>query len=96
MNANMIENIINFFSIIFLIVGPKFPMRKAIIKNLEPLVIIETITKYKILKCTKPLVIVSSLNGTGVKPAIARRVTQAIAPPSEETLSLRKEVLSTP
>ena len=28
----------SFFSIIFFIVGPKFPIKKAIIKNLDPLV----------------------------------------------------------
>ena len=48
------------------------------------------------LKLTKPLVMVSSLNGTGVKPAIAKSVIQAITPPSEETLSFKKEALSTP
>lgn len=48
------------------------------------------------LKLTKPLVMVSSLNGTGVKPAIAKSVIQAITPPSEDTLSFKKEVLSTP
>ena len=31
----------NLFSIIFFIVGPKFPIKNAIIKNLEPLVMIE-------------------------------------------------------
>ena len=31
----------NLFSIIFFIVGPKFPIKNAIIKNLEPLVISE-------------------------------------------------------
>ena len=45
-----IETAINFFSIIFFIVGPKFPIKKAIIKNLEPLVKKETIKKYKKLK----------------------------------------------
>ena len=40
--------------------------------------------------------IVSNLNGTGVKPAIASNVTQATVPPSEETLSFKKLVLSTP
>ena len=48
------------------------------------------------LKLTKPLVMVSSLNGTGVKPAIAKSVIQAMTPPSEDTLSFKKEVLSTP
>ena len=48
------------------------------------------------LKLTNPLVMVSNLNGTGVKPAIAKSVIQAITPPSEETLSFKKEVLSTP
>ena len=48
------------------------------------------------LKLTKPLVMVSSLNGTGVKPAIAKSVIHAITPPSEDTLSFKKEVLSTP
>ena len=45
----MIEKIIDiersFFSIIFFIAGPKFPIKNAIIKNLEPLVISETIIK---------------------------------------------------
>ena len=35
----------NFFSIIFFIVGPKFPIKKEIIKNLEPLVKAEIIIK---------------------------------------------------
>ena len=48
------------------------------------------------MKCTNPLVIVSNLNGTGVKPAIANKVTQAITPPSEDILSFKKFVLSTP
>ena len=48
------------------------------------------------MKWTNPLVIVKSLNGIGVNPAIASRVIQAITPPSLETLSLRKEALSTP
>ena len=71
-------------------------MRKAIKKNLKPLVKNEIITKYKKLKWTNPLVIVNNLNGTGEKPAIANSVIQATTPPSEDTLSLRKEVLSTP
>ena len=40
----------SFFSIIFFIVGPKFPIKKAIIKNLKPLVRKETIIKYNKLK----------------------------------------------
>ena len=40
--------------------------------------------------------IVSNLNGTGENPAIAKRVIQAITPPSEETLSFKNEALSTP
>ena len=44
----------------------------------------------------KPLVIVSSLKGTGENPAIARRVIQAITPPSEDTLSFKNEPSSTP
>ena len=39
------DNVSNFFSIIFFIAGPKFPMRKAIKKNLAPLVNVATITK---------------------------------------------------
>ena len=39
---------------------------------------------------------VKSLNGTGVNPAIANSVSQAITPPSDDTFSFRKEVLSTP
>ena len=39
---------------------------------------------------------VSSLKGTGVKPAIANNVIQAITPPSDETFSFKNEVLSTP
>ena len=45
MIVNIIDSVINFFSIIFFIAGPKFPIRNAIIKNLEPLVKIETIIK---------------------------------------------------
>ena len=35
----------NFFSITFFIAAPKLPKRKAIIKNLDPLVSRETMTK---------------------------------------------------
>jgi hypothetical protein len=48
------------------------------------------------LKWINPLVIVKSLKGTGEKPAIARRVIQAITPPSDETLFFKKEASSTP
>ena len=81
---------------IFFIAGPKFPIKKAIIKNLEPLVKKETIKKYKKLKWTKPLVIVNNLKGTGVKPAMAKSVIHAIVPPSDDTLSFKKDALSTP
>ena len=37
-DAKTIESEINFFSMIFLIAGPKFPIKNANIKNLEPLV----------------------------------------------------------
>ena len=90
------ENFKSFFSIIFFIAGPKFPTKKAIKKKREPLVKTEIIIKYKILKFIKPLVIVSSLKGTGEKPAIANRVIQAMTPPSEDTLSFKNEVSSTP
>ncbi len=41
----IIEILSSFFSIIVLIAGPKFPTKKAIIKNLDPLVSKETIIK---------------------------------------------------
>ena len=44
------ENFNNFFSMIFFIADPKFPIRNAIKKNLEPLVINEIIIKYSKLK----------------------------------------------
>ena len=44
-NVNTIDTVSNFFSIIFFIAGPKFPIKKAMIKNLEPLVKKETIIK---------------------------------------------------
>ena len=44
-NDKIIDSAINFFSMTFFIVGPKLPIKKAIIKNLEPLVKIETIIK---------------------------------------------------
>ena len=88
-NDSKIENFKSFFSIIFFIVGPKFPIKNAIKKKREPLVTREIIIKYKILKFIKPLVIVSSLKGTGEKPAIAKRVIQAITPPSEDTYFLK-------
>ena len=53
-----IETFNNFFSIIFFIAEPKFPIRKAIIKNLEPLVIKETIIKYDKLKVSMVLSII--------------------------------------
>ena len=81
----------NFFSINNFIVGPKFPIKKAIKKNLDPLVNKEMTIKYAILKCINPLLMVSSLKGTGENPAIASRVIQAITPPSEETLFFQKD-----
>ena len=90
------ENFNNFFSIIFFIVEPKFPIRNAIKKNLEPLVMSEMIIKYNKLKCTNPLVIVNSLKGIGENPAIANKVIQANVPPSEDILSFKNDVLSKP
>ena len=87
----IIDNFRSFFSINDFIVGPKFPIRKEIKKNLEPLVNNATITKYNKLKCMKPLLIVKSLKGNGEKPAIASKVTHAIIPPSDEILSFQKE-----
>ena len=81
----------NFFSINNFIVGPKFPIKNAIKKNLDPLVNKEIITKYAKLKCIKPLLMVNSLKGTGENPAIASKVIQAIIPPSEETLFFQKD-----
>ena len=78
-----IENLRSFFSIIFFIVGPKLPTKNATKKKREPLVTREIIIKYRILKLIKPLVIVSSLKGTGENPATANRVIHAITPPSE-------------
>ena len=92
----IIDTKTSFFSIIFFIVVPKFPTKNAIKKKRDPLVTREMIIKYKILKFIKPLVIVSSLKGTGENPAIANKVIQAITPPSEETLSFKNEVSSTP
>ena len=76
----------NFFSINNFIVGPKFPIKNAIKKNLDPLVNKEIIIKYAMLKCINPLLMVKSLKGKGENPAIASRVIHAITPPSEETL----------
>ena len=87
----IIDNFNNFFSINNFIVGPKFPIKKEIKKNLEPLVNKETIIKYTILKCTNPLEIVKSLKGIGENPAIASKVIHAITPPSDETLSFQKD-----
>ena len=81
----------NFFSINNFIVGPKFPIKNAIKKNLDPLVNKEIIIKYAILKCINPLLIVKSLKGRGEKPAIASKVIQAIIPPSDETLFFQKD-----
>ena len=81
----------NFFSINNFIVGPKFPIKNAIKKNLEPLVNNETIIKYAKLKCTKPLLMVRSLKGKGEKPAIVSKVIHATSPPSDETLSFQKD-----
>ena len=92
----IIENFNNFFSMIFFIADPKFPIKNAIKKNLEPLVINEIIIKYRKLKWTKPLVIVKSLNGIGENPAIANKVIHAIVPPSDDILSFKNDVLSTP
>ena len=81
----------SFFSINNFIAGPKFPIKKAIKKNLDPRVTRATIIKYIKLKCTKPLLIVRSLKGTGENPAIASKVIQAITPPSDETLLFQKD-----
>ena len=40
-----IETVTSFFSIIFFIADPKFPIKNAIKKNLEPLVNKDTTTK---------------------------------------------------
>ena len=80
----------------FFIVDLKFPIRKAIKKNLKPLVIKETIIKYNKLKCMNPLVIVRSLKGIGENPAIANKVIHAITPLSEDILSIKNDVLSKP
>ena len=53
-NANTIDTVSNFFSIIFFIAGPKFPIKKAIIKNLEPLVKKRNYNKIKKIKVNKP------------------------------------------
>ena len=90
------ENFNNFFSMIFFIVDPKFPIMKEIKKNLKPLVIKETIIKWSKLKCINPLVIVRSLKGIGENPAIANKVTHATTPPSEDILSFKNDVLSKP
>ena len=81
----------NFFSINNFIAEPKFPIKNAIKKNLEPLVNKEIITKYTMLKCINPLVMVKSLKGTGEKPAIANKGIQANTPPSDETLFFQKD-----
>ena len=80
----------NFFSINNFIAGPKFPIKNAISKNLEPLVNKEIITKYAKLKCINPLLMVKSLKGKGEKPAIASKVIHAIVPPSDEILFFQK------
>ena len=80
----------NFFSINNFIVGPKFPIKNATKKNLEPLVNKEIIIKYIKLKCINPLLIVKSLKGNGVKPAVTSIPNQEIKPPFEENLSFRK------
>ena len=94
-NIKIAEAIIDTFNSLFsinnFIVGPKFPIKNATKKNLEPLVNKEIIIKYIRLKCINPLLIVNSLKGTGEKPAIASKVNQAMVPPSEETLSFQKD-----
>ena len=80
----IIETVSSFFSIIFFIAGPKFPIRKAIIKNLDPLVIKEMTIKYAILKCINPLLIVNNLKGTGEKIA---SVASSAAQPFQEGFS---------
>ena len=81
----------NFFSINNFIAGPKFPIKKAIKKNLDPRVTRATIIKYIMLKCINPLLMVNSLKGTGENPAIASKVIHAITPPSEDTLFFQKD-----
>ena len=81
----------NFFSINNFIAGPKFPIKNAIKKNLEPLVNKEIMTKYIMLKCINPLLMVKSLKGTGENPAIASKVIHANTPPTEDTLFFQKD-----
>ena len=81
----------NFFSINNFIAGPKFPIKNAIKKNLDPLVNKEMMIKYAKLKCINPLLMVNSLKGTGENPAMANKVIHAITPPSEETLFFQKD-----
>ena len=87
----IIDTFNNFFSINNFIVEPKFPIKNAIKKNLDPLVNKEIKIKYAKLKCINPLLMVKSLKGTGENPAIASKVIQAITPPSEETLFFQND-----
>ena len=81
----------NLLSINNFIVEPKFPIKKAIKKNLDPLVKREIIIKYTKLNCINPLLMVNSLKGKGENPAIANKVIHAITPPSEEILFFQKD-----
>ena len=66
----IIENLFPFFSIKGPIDAPNLLTKNAIKKNLKPRVIRQVTKKINKLNFINPLVIVRSLNGTGVNPAI--------------------------
>ena len=66
----IIENFFPFFSIKGPIDDPNLLTKNANKKNLKPLVIRQVTKKINKLNFIKPLVIVRSLKGTGVNPAI--------------------------
>ena len=70
--------------------SPNLYVKKATKKNLDPLVKTQITIKKIRLKCIKPLEIVNSLKGRGVKPAVTKIPSQEKKPPAVENFSFKK------
>ena len=70
--------------------SPNLYVKKATKKNLDPLVKMQITIKKNKLKWIKPLDMVKSLNGKGVKPAVIKIPSQEKNPPVVENFSFRK------
>ena len=74
--------------------SPNFIDKYETKKNLKPLEIKHTTTKIRILNPIIPLVIVKTLNGSGVKPAKNSVANQNIIPSPEDSFSWSEKTFS--